>query len=408
MSVVTGVNEYTRFMVEKFDETMKVIAPTAFLGSFFGIPENGAVQVFSTDAKSIEIDIIRADGNRMARLVNRGASSDDATRVTTLTAEQYTNIARVWPLIESYGAINSDELLDRVAGETPYVQQTREDRLTMKALKIHFKMTNEQIRLWEYLARESILTGEHPAILGTTNSDLIYDFYRKATHTFAAGAKWDVAGTDIIGDLDTSIDLIQQDSFNFGQDYGAIIGASGFEGLRKNTQIKAEADIRRFHLVELNGPTTPPTPYNRFIENGFVLAGWVKTYKNRTVWLFTYDLTYTDDFTTPGVDTETQWMPLDKALIFTPKARCDKYFGPPDRMPIRAAEEQFYADTFGFNMTTPPMPPNIVNPGVIPANAFYNDAYEGADKKAVTLRTQSAPIFPTTETDAFVTITGLV
>jgi hypothetical protein len=395
-------------MVEKFDETKKVIAPTAFQGGFFGVAENGAQVIFNDNAKSIEIDIMRQDGNRLARLVNRGTSSDDTTRVKTITAEQFTNIARVWPLIESYGAISSDELLDRVAGETPYDgAMTREDRLTMKAVKIHMQHINEQIRLWEYLARESILNGSHPAILGTSNTDLIYDFFRKATHTFAVSAKWDVVGTDIIGDFDTAIDLIQQDSFNYG-DVGALVGASGMEGIRKNTQMKSEADIRRFHSVELHGPTTAPTMFNRYIDNGFALAGWVKTYKNRTVWLFTYDLTYTDDFTVPGTDTETDWMPADKCLVFSPKARCDKYFGPPDRMPIRAAEQAFYQDTFGFSMTSPPMPPNIVNPGVVDARAFYSDAYEGADKKAVTLRTQSAPIFPSTETDAFVLMTGLV
>jgi hypothetical protein len=407
MSVITGVNEYTRFMVEAFDESAKVVVPTAFQGAFFGVAANGAQTVFSDNSKSIEIDIIRANGNRLARLVNRGTSSSDSTRTNTLTTEQFTNIAREWPLIENKGAINSNELLDRVAGETPYAQQTREDRMTRKAIKINMELIREQLRLHEYLAREAILTGSHPAILGTTNTDLIYDFYRKATHTFAAGAKWDVVGTDIIGDFDTAIDLIQQDSNNFGE-YGSIVGASGFEGLRKNTQIKAEADIRRYHLVELNGPVTAPSQFNRLLENGFVLAGWVKTYKNRTVWLFTYDLTYTDDFTTPGVDTETPWMPVDKALVFSPNARCDKYFGPPDRMPIRSQEEQFYQETFGFNMTSPPMPANIVNPGVIDFRAFSFDAYEGADKKAVTLRAQSAPIFPSTETDAFVTITGLV
>lgn len=407
MSVITGVNEYTRFMVEAFDESAKVVVPTAFQGGFFGVAANGAQTVFSDNSKSIEIDIIRANGNRLARLVNRGTSSDDSTRTNTLTTERFTNIARAWPLIENKGAINSNELLDRVSGETPYAQQTREDRMTRKAIKINMELIREQLRLHEYLAREAILTGSHPAILGTTNTDLIYDFYRKATHTFAAGAKWDVVGTDIIGDFDTAIDLIQQDSNNFGE-YGSIVGASGFEGLRKNTQIKAEADIRRYHLVELNGPVTAPSQFNRLLENGFVLAGWLKTYKNRTVWLFTYDLTYTDDFTTPGVDTETPWMPVDKALIFSPNARCDKYFGPPDRLPIRAAEQAYYQDTFGFNMTSPPMPANIVNPGVIDFRAFNFDAYEGNDHKAVTLRAQSAPIFPSTETDAFVTITGLV
>ncbi len=37
--------------------------------------------------------------------------------------------------------------------------------------------------------------------------------------------------------------------------------------------------------------------------------------------------------------------------------------------------------------------------------ATYVDAYPSPGNKRVTVRTQSAPIFPTTQTDAFVTIT---
>ena len=405
MSALVASNEYTRFMVMKYDETKKVKAPTAFQGGFFGIPDTGAQVVFGENSKSIELDVVRADGNRMARLVHRGASSDDATRTDVITAEQYTNEALPWPLIETQGAVNSNQLLDRVAGETPFQSRTREDRLSMYALKVHTKAINMQIELHEFLCRESILTGSHPMILGTTNTDLIYDFYRKSTHTFAAPAKWDVVGTDIIGQLDTSINLIQQDDFYYG-DIGMVVGASGMEGIRKNTQIKAEADLRRFHLTELNGPTTPPTVFNRFMDNGFKLAGWVKTYENRTVWIFTYDRTFKDDFTTPGTTTTTKWMPDDKALLFNPTARCDKYFGPPDRMPIRADEAAFYMDMFGFDMSAQMQEVNLENTGVVDPRAFFCDAK--GTRKAVQLYTQSAPIFPSTETDAFVTITGVV
>jgi hypothetical protein len=408
MSDVTATNEFTRFMVMKYDERKKVIAPTAFQGSFFGVPETGAQVVFSDNAESIELDKVRADGRRLARLVNRGASSDDTSRIEHLTSERFTNEARAWPLIETEGDINSNQLLKRMAGENPFTPAQRQAKLTAKALEINMLMADRQIRLWEYLARESVLNGQHPAILGTTNTDLIYDFYRKASHTFAVAAKWDVVGTDIIGDFDLAADLIQQDSYNPVVNIGALVGTAGFEGLRKNTQAKAEADIRRFHSVELHGPTTVPTEFNRYIDNGFALAGWIKTYKNRTVWLFTYDVTFTDDFTTPGVDTETDWMPVDKCLVFSPKARCDKYFGPPDRLPISASEMAWYQDMFGFNMSVPPELPNIQNPSVIDPRGMHFDAYEGVGHKAVTVRMQSAPIFPTTETDAFVLMTGLV
>ena len=407
MGTVTATsNEYTRFMTELFDENVKVKVPSAFLGGFFGKPETGAVTHFVTDASTIEIDQMRSDGRRLARLVNRDGSSKDISRQETLTGDKFTNIVRQWPLIEIPASINANELLQRNPGETPFDLSTRQSRLLGKAARLHKESVVRHMRTWEFLAREAILTGQHPMILATSNADLIYDFYRKSTHTFAVGAKWDVVGTDIIGDFDTAITLIQQDSNNFG-DYGALVGVAGMEGLRKNTQMKAEADIRRYEFVELGErPINLPTKFNVYVENGFALAGKVRTYQNRTVYLFTYDLTFTDDFTTPGTDTETKWMPTDKCLVFTPDARCDKLFGPPNRMPLTAVERSWFMDMFGFDMEAGPMPDNVINPSTFDMRAFYFDA--DGSREAVRLYTQSAPIFPTTETDAFVTMTGLV
>lgn len=399
--------QYSSFMVAKYDETNKVQAPTAFQGGFFNVPGTGAQVIFGKDTKQIEIDIMRADSNRMARLIHRGMASEDITRTSVITAEQFTNDAMPWPLIESPGAISSTQLFDRIAGETPFQALTREDRLSMLAMKIHTKHINEQIELHEYLCRQSVLEGSHPMILGTTNTDLIYDFHRKATHTHAATAKWDQVGTDIIGQLDTDADLIQNDDHYYG-DLGLLVGAGGIEGIRKNTQIKAEADIRNFGLIGMgkSGLIAMPPIFERFLQNGFKLAGWLKTYENRDVYVFTYDRTFKDDFTTPGVTTTTKWMPNDKALMFNPTARCDKYFGPPDRMPITDQEERFYQEMFGFDMTAQMQNINLVNEGVIDPRVFFMDAK--GTRKAVQLFTQSAPIFPSTETDAFVTITEVV
>ena len=407
MPTVTATsNQYTRFMSELFDENAKVKVPSAFLGGFFGKSETGAVTHFVTDASTIEIDQMRVNGRRLARLVNRGTHSKDISREETLVADKYTNIVRQFPLIEIPASIAANELLNRNPGETPFDLVTQQSRLLGKAARLHREAVTRHMRTWEFLAREAVLTGEHPMILGTANAELKYDFYRKSTHTFAAGAKWDVVGTDIIGEFDTAIDLIQQDSNNFG-DYGALVGVSGMEGLRKNTQMKAEADIRRYEFVELGErPINLPSKFQIYIDHGFALAGKVRTYQNRTVYLFTYDLTFTDDFTTPGVDTETKWMPADKCLIFSPDARCDKLFGPPNRIPHTAVERQWFAETFGFDMDAGPMPDNVMNPSTFDMRAFYFDADSSRD--AVRLYTQSAPIFPTTETDAFVTITGLV
>ncbi|MEE8307336.1 MAG: hypothetical protein V3R81_08720, partial [Gammaproteobacteria bacterium] len=93
-------NQYTRFMTEMFDENAKVKVPSAFLGGFFGKVETGAVTHFVTDASTIEINQMRVNGRRLARLVNRGTHSKDITREETLVADKFTNIVRQFPLIE--------------------------------------------------------------------------------------------------------------------------------------------------------------------------------------------------------------------------------------------------------------------------------------------------------------------
>jgi hypothetical protein len=40
------------------------------------------------------------------------------------------------------------------------------------------------------------------AILGTTNADLIYDFNRNAGHVVTPAIPWNMAGADILGDID--------------------------------------------------------------------------------------------------------------------------------------------------------------------------------------------------------------
>jgi hypothetical protein len=407
MYPAVSVNEYTRMMVEAFDEQKAIIAPTAFQGSFYGKPETGAVTVFAPNSMIIEIDILRRNGRRLARLVNRGTSSDDILRKKTQTGDKFTNIARAWPLVETDGAINSDELLKRLPGEMPYSKTTRQDRLVAKAMRSHFEQMNQHIHMMEYLCREALLTGEHPAILGTTNTDLIYDFYRNAGNSITVSNSWNSGSQTIMADIDSGIDPIQQNAYLYG-DYGMLLGTDAFGDLRNDTAIKALAENRRFFFVELGGQIRElPVEFHIYRNNGFQPRGYLETDKGRRVWIFTYDLTFTDDFTTPGSDVETPWMPTDKALIFSPKARCDRYFGPPDRLPFTADEIAWYQETFGFNMTAPPMPAKVQNTGVVDARMFYCDGYTGPDRKTVVARTQSAPIMPTTQTDAFAVLSGL-
>ncbi|MCK4819697.1 hypothetical protein KA005_28280, partial [bacterium] len=102
------------------------------------------------------------------------------------------------------------------------------------------------------------------------------------------------------------------------------------------------------------------------------------------------------------------YMPVDQCLVAASTARCDRYFGPSAVLPMTPSRIALYQEMFGFAPGMPPLPPNIKNPAatVTPA-MFFNDAYVGENQTSVTIRTRTAPIFPTTQTDAFALLTTL-
>jgi hypothetical protein len=59
-------------------------------------------------------------------------------------------------------------------------------------------------------------------------------------------------------------------------------------------------------------------------------------------------------------------------------------------------------------MDVPPMPPNIKDPGAVVMPQMFYDYAVQEDPKKIKLVTQSAPIFATTQTDAFVVLENLI
>ena len=112
-----SVDYYTRIMMDKFDENDIVSTPTAFVGSFFGIAENGGQVEYVDDALLADIDIIRADGETLAPTVNRGTSTSPDTNIGV--AEKFSSFSREFGLIEKESSINSAQLLKRQPGMTP-------------------------------------------------------------------------------------------------------------------------------------------------------------------------------------------------------------------------------------------------------------------------------------------------
>ena len=393
---------FTRVMARLFDEKAIISVPTGFQ-AFFGNPANGSETIFSPDANDVDIDIIRGN-EKTAALIPRGMVSRPlGPNQRNMAAENYTSFSRSYPLSEEESDITAKQLEKRVAGENPYQIRSRRDKMRLLAVKYHHENIRRHVRLFERLAAQSILTGKMDAILGTSNPDLQYDFRRNSDliHTVTTG--WNQVGADIMGDIDGRCEDLRA----IGHENPDFMGLGGeaMSSFIKDTTIQGLADNRRIELIEVSTNNPVPAKFDRFVAAGWTPRGRLRTLKGYTLWMFTYTDVYTDSTT----DLPVKYLPEDQAFIAYTGARMDRYFGPPELLPSISQKEQFMQEMFGFGTNSAPMPMNIKSPaGVILPQMFYPDAYISDNWKKVSIRTQSAPIYATTQTDSVATLLGLI
>jgi hypothetical protein len=286
-----------------------------------------------------------------------------------------------------------------MAGENPYDQIARAKRMQMLAREHHLEHIRRYIRLFEVLAGQSLLAGVQAAILGSTNADNWYDFRRNAAQIVQPAVPWDQAGADILGDIDGACRVLRENGkvapnvMFFGQDVSRVF--------LSDTTIQTFADITGFNFIRFGANNfSLPANLQELVDAGATPMGMLFTPEGNLIWCFTYVHIFTDN---NGITQH--YMPLHSVFIAYYGARCDRYFGPPERIPVTPDDNMWYQYMFGMDMMTPVMPAkihgraNTINPSM-----FYCDAYPAGDKKKVTVRTQSAPIFGTTQTDAFFTL----
>lgn len=392
-------DQFARFMAAMYDDRSAMPAPGGFC-SFFGRPETGANVIFSTDSEVVDIDIIRGN-EKIAALIPRGLNTRAISGQKNTQEQQYSNFSRVFPLIEEEGDITASQLTKALAGEARYSSgKTRHDRMRELALTVYFEHMRRHARTFEVLAASSIITGKQPAILGTTNPDLLYDFRRNSANFITVGTAWSDVAADIMGDIDNACFKVRQNGRALPD--MAILSTVDIDSFIKNTSVKDTADNRRFELIQVSTDNPVPPKFARFVENGFIPRGRLRTPKGFDLWLFTYIDTYQDNDGNPVF-----YLPDNKTIICSSQARCDIYLGPPEQLPVTSQSSQWFREMFGFNLEAKPMPQNFAGTkwNEIMSAATYVDAYPAGNNKTVTIRTQSAPILPTTQTDAFVTIT---
>lgn len=383
---------FSRFQAGIFDEKKLISVPTGFQ-AFFGNPANESETIFSPDANQVDIDIIRGN-ERVSALIPRGSVSRSlGTTQKNLKTERFSGFSRKYPLAEEEGDITGDQLLQRIAGENPYDVKTRMDRLRHHAVKIHSESIRKLGRLFETLAAQSILTGVQSAGGGEQ-----YDFHRNATHNSTVGTSWIGGTADILGDIDGGCAKVRANG-HLTADF-MLLGSTAINALVADTTVAALADNRRMSYVAFGPNNQPPPKFARFIAGGFIPQGVLNTPSGNSLWLFTYLDVYTDAAGNPA-----KYLADDLVVISSSSARCDRYFGPPENLPMTPMKAQLYREFFGFDPNAMPSEVKMKADGnIIDSSMFYSDAYVSSDWKKISVRTQSAPIFATTQTDAFVVL----
>jgi hypothetical protein len=386
---------FNRYAVDMFDE--KQVMQTETVGQcFFGNPATGGRSVYSPDANILEIEIKRA-GRRTAALIPRGTVSQPLGGHLDMSTEKGTSFARSYPLSQEQGNISSDQITKRLIGANAYAGLTRFDVLRAMAMEYHYENINRHVRLFERLAWTSLLTGKMPAILATTNTDLIYDFRRASNNTITPAHGWGNAAGYPLTDIALACDRIRLNGKSRAD--GIFIGGTALTYLLGNTQFLTQyANKQYFDLVQFRAGESVPPWAKRLESAGAIIWGKMRIPPGYDLVVFTYPASYTNES-----DADAKFMPDDEAFVFFSGARCDRYFGPPDTLPMIAQRMQWYMETFGFNPMAAPMPRNILGSVIEPA-MFYIDAFPSEDQRVVTMRTQAAPIFATTMTDCFVEI----
>ena len=395
ISTPVSQGQYHRFVLDMFNEKDYVGLPTGFM-SLFGRPESGSKSIYNAETLEFDIDIVRAN-ERIASLVPRGTMSLPNQGHIASVKEKFTERNIIPPLGEELSPIDANQLFMRSPGETSFQQRTRLDKMRELARELHVEQHRRFVRTFELLASQVILTGKMPAIIGTTDTGLIYDFKRKSTHTFTAAASWLTAATNILGDIDTGCELVRQDA-HVTPDF-ALASAEAMAGILGNTKILANADNRRVDQGYITTNGALPAKFQHLVDNGFTFRGMLDTPKGHTLHLFTYLDGYDN-----ASGTYTKYLTADKFIIGSTDARMDRVFGPGERLPMAASEEAYYQELFGFSPDAAPMPMGATSGGLIDPKMFHHDVIVPEHKKSLMIRTQCAPVFIPTMVDSVVVI----
>jgi hypothetical protein len=277
-------------------------SPLMFLSGFFQSPAGN----FHT-TEEVELDIVR--GDEEIAVVIQDLTVGSRMNSTDL----YTNKSFVPPIFDEAFALNSHDLLKRVAGEDPFQNPEYRANLTKQMVSGMGKVERKIRRSNELQASQVLQTGK--LSLKDSGGVALYelDYKPKATHFPTAAVSWATAtGAQMLAHLESLGEVIRNDGLDDPDQL--LMGIDAFEKFISNDAVRARFDTRRIDLGSL-GMGAPA-------GNGSTFQGLFQL-GNYQYAIYTYGGRYKD----PQTGAKVQYLDEGKIVMRASGGRLDATYG---------------------------------------------------------------------------------
>jgi len=382
-----ATDAFSRGMLEAYAE--KPLFGVGFLTLF------ADRQRYFVNNDTTDIQIMRDGGVTMAPLVPRGVPTAQGANRKPLGGKGWTEISRVFPLVERHDTLTSDQLTQRVFGEAAYSNLTKKQRAVKLAAQSFADLEYSALQTCEYLAAQSIMTGKQVSLLEQTGDSIEYNFRRNSGNANTFAVDWGTSATATPDDdLDAACDDVEVNGKAMADI--AFIGQTKFGEWQDTAEFKLIINNR--HKVNIKADFDQPAPpyVSKLVAAGFNFQFMYKTKKGRKLAILTYDHTYNpQDGTTP-----VRLLDTNKVCVLASNARRDAIWGPTDYFDFSEEKMRLYMDVFGINLNEMGLA-RAKFPSGFPMSGLYYDAYKTDNSgKGIEIRCQCAPIFCPVQTDA--------
>lgn len=279
-------------------------ALSAAMRFFSGFFQSPASNFYNTE--EVEIDITR-DEEAIAIVV-----TDLSTGYRMNSADLYTNKSFKPPVLKEAVPLNSHDLLKRMAGDNPFADKNFRADVLIRIMESMAKLEKKIRRTIELQAAQILQTGT--VTLNDAGGNALYtiSFQPKTTHFPTVSVAWGAASDNILGDLESLIDVNRDDGLE-EQDQ-LILGKNSFGHFIKDETVLARLDNRNFNVGQINVP--------EMRGQGGKYHGTV-TIGQYPMQVWTYNGKYKD----PQTGALTPYLNPDKVIVRSSTGRMDATFG---------------------------------------------------------------------------------